>query len=427
MPIQRGRDSGASSGVLTLAVPGQQYHYWVMAIAASSSSTSDWSTADTGYRKLAEVAGLAASYDTYSDRVALTWTDGTGETGYGIWRNVANDSATAVFVDTAAADAAGYDDTTATAGVEYYYWVTATNTTSASMGDFQASGSLGRRMDPNLPKVTTADISGITAGGANGGGTVTDQGTTLVTERGVVWSVNPNPTVADSQDVAAGGGAGAFTNYLSGLIANQTYYVRAYAVNAAGTVYGLQKSFSTPCFTEMPTGLHASETNGTDFTAAWAPVPGASGYRIDASTNEYFMEGDSIATVLSENFDNFTAVGGSTDRSGELDGFMQTAGWTGSKIYEEGMTVKMGSSSAAGVLTTPTLNLSSNGGQAIFTFDAKWYSASDASKVQVYVTTNGTTYLPSGSNIVLTADMVTYTNYITNGTATCKVRLEAVN
>ncbi len=358
--------------------------------------------------------------------MALAWTDGTGETGFGIWRNVANDSATATFVDVAAANATSFDDVTATPGTEYYYWVTATNASSSSMGDFQATGALGRRMDPNLPKVTTADVSGITAGGANGGGTVTDQGTTLVTERGVVWSTSPNPTVADGQDVAAGGGAGAFTNYLAGLVANQTYYVRAYAVNAAGTVYGAQKSFATPCFSGVPTDLYASETNGTDFTAAWTPVPGAASYRIDASTNEYFMEGDSIAAVRSENFDNFTTVGG-TDRSGELDTFMQTTGWVGAAVFENGGEVKMGSGSTRGYLTTPTLNLSSNGGQAVFTFDARYYSASDASKVQVHVTTNGTTWLQSGSNITLTADMVTYTNLITNGTATCKVRLQAIN
>ena len=417
-----------SSGTLdTSAVPGQQYHYWIMAIAASSASTSDWSVADTGYRKLAVVAGLAASYDTFSDRVAVTWTDGAGETGYGIWRNTNNVSAAATLVATAAANATNYDDVSATAGVEYYYWATATNATSASMGDFQASGALGRRLDPNLPRITTADVTGATPGGANGGGTVTDQGTTLVTERGVVWSTNQNPTTADSQDVAAGGGAGAFTNYLSGLVANQTYYVRAYAVNAAGTVYGAQKSFATPCFSGVPTDLYASETNGTDFTAAWTPVPGAASYRIDASTNEYFLEGDSIATVLSENFASFTVVGGGADRSGILNTYMQTTGWVGAAVYENGGEVKLGTGSVRGYLTTPTLNLSSNGGQAVFTFDARYYSASDASAVQVHVSTNGSTWLQLGSNIPLTADMVTYTNLITNGTATCKVRLQAIN
>ncbi len=46
-----------SPATATTAVPGQQYHYWIMAIAASSSRPRDWSAAATGYRKLAEVAG----------------------------------------------------------------------------------------------------------------------------------------------------------------------------------------------------------------------------------------------------------------------------------------------------------------------------------------------------------------------------------
>ncbi|MDY0145345.1 MAG: autotransporter-associated beta strand repeat-containing protein, partial [Kiritimatiellia bacterium] len=423
-------DLGAlNSGALdTTAVPGQQYYYWIMAVAGSSSGTSDWSTADGGYRKLATVSGLTASYGTSSDKIALAWTDVLGETGYGIWQNSSNDSATATLLTTVSAGTVAYDDVTSPAGSDLYYWVTATNTTSASMGAFQVNGALGRRLDPNLPQVTTAAISGITPGGASGGGTVTGQGTTLVTERGVVWSVNPNPTVVDSKDTAASGGAGAFVNTLSGLTANQTYYVRAYAINAAGTAYGTQVSFATPCFSGPPTGLYAAETNGTDFTAAWAAVPGAVSYRLDASTNQYFLEGDSITTVISENFDSFTAVGGATDRSGTLNTFMQTAGWTGTAVYENGGEAKMGSGSTRGVLTTPTLNLSSNGGQAVFTFKARFYSASDASKVQVLVSTNnGTSYVQSGDDITLTGDMVTYTSLITNGTASCKVRLFALN
>jgi hypothetical protein len=60
--------------------------------------------------------------------------------------------------------------------------------------------------------VTTADVSGITAGGANGGGTSDRPGHDAGdgTRRGVEHE--PEPDGADSQDVAAGGGAGAFTN-----------------------------------------------------------------------------------------------------------------------------------------------------------------------------------------------------------------------
>jgi autotransporter-associated beta strand protein len=414
-----------SSGYLdTTAIPGQQYWYWVQSSASSSSSTSNWSTADGGYRRLATVAGLTASYDEFNDRIELDWTDVTGETGFGIWRNTVNDPGTATHIHTTAANAVAYDDTTGLGGIEYFYWVTATNTTSSSMGDFQANGALGRMLDPNLPIVLTTDPSLVTASGANGGGDVINEGTSDVTARGVVWSTSQNPTVADSMDTHAFGGPGLYTNYLSGLVAGQTYYVRAYAVNSSGTVYGGQKSFTTPCFSGVVTGLFVNPTNGLDFTAQWAALPGATGYRLDVSTNEYFVEGSSVAEVISENFAGFTTLNGSTDRSGTLDTYMQTAGWTGTAVYENQGEAKMGSSSVAGALNTPVLDLSANGGQATLTFDARRYGT-DTPDIYISVSSDGVTYHQSGDIITLGNDMTTYTNLITNGTASCRVRITA--
>jgi hypothetical protein len=42
-----------------------------------------------------------------------------------------------------------------------------------------------------------------------------------------------------------GTGIGTFSSNLTGLISSTTYYVRAYATNAAGTAYGNQISFTT--------------------------------------------------------------------------------------------------------------------------------------------------------------------------------------
>jgi autotransporter-associated beta strand protein len=416
-----------NSGYLdTTAVPGQLYHYWVMAAASSSSSTSSWSAADTGFRKLATVPGLTASYDLHNDRIELDWTDVTGETGYGIWRNTVNDSATATFLGTAAANDTGYDDYTGSGGVEYFYWVTATNTTSSSMGDFQVNGELGRMLDPTLPIVITEDPTAITSGGANGGGNVINEGTTEVTERGVVWSTNQNPTTVDGIDTHADGGPGFYTNYISGLVAGQTYYVRAYAVNGGGTVYGAQKTFQTPCFSTVVNGLHVNPTNGLDFTARWAAMPGATGYRLDVSTNQYFLEGSSVAEVISESFAGFVNLNGSTDRSGTLDSYLETPGWTGVAVYENAGEAKMGASSTAGILNSPALNLSANGGQAVLTFDARKFGT-DFATIYVGVSHDGVNYIQSGDTIVLTNDMMTYTNFITNGTASCRVRIAATH
>jgi uncharacterized protein (TIGR02145 family) len=104
------------------------------------------------------------------------------------------------------------------------------------------------------PNVTTATISNITQTSATGGGEVTWQGSSPVTTRGVCWSTSSNPTTSDSH-TTDGSGMGSFTSNITGLTAN-TYYVRAYATNNAGTSYGDQVSFTTtvgePC-PGMPT------------------------------------------------------------------------------------------------------------------------------------------------------------------------------
>lgn len=71
------------------------------------------------------------------------------------------------------------------------------------------------------------------------GGEVVNEGSEVVTSRGVCYDAsNPNPTTADSK-VTSGSGNGAFGALLSGLQPSTRYYYRAYAVTNAGkTVYG---------------------------------------------------------------------------------------------------------------------------------------------------------------------------------------------
>jgi uncharacterized protein (TIGR02145 family) len=77
------------------------------------------------------------------------------------------------------------------------------------------------------------------------GGTISSDGGSAVSARGVCWSTSPGPTVALATKTSNGSGTGGFTSNISGLSKNTTYYVRAYATNTVGTAYGNEISFTT--------------------------------------------------------------------------------------------------------------------------------------------------------------------------------------
>lgn len=88
-----------------------------------------------------------------------------------------------------------------------------------------------------VPTITTTEVTSVTYNSAVSGGLVTTDAGSTVTARGVCWSTNVDPTVAD-QKTTNGAGIGSFSSIITGLSANTSYYVRAYATNAEGTGYG---------------------------------------------------------------------------------------------------------------------------------------------------------------------------------------------
>jgi len=96
----------------------------------------------------------------------------------------------------------------------------------------------------NLAALTTTAVSSISETTAISGGNITNDGGTLITQRGVCCSTSPSPTTANTT-IISGSGTGSFTSNLTSLTANTTYYVRAYATNSAGTAYGDEVSFTT--------------------------------------------------------------------------------------------------------------------------------------------------------------------------------------
>jgi hypothetical protein len=118
------------------------------------------------------------------------------------------------------------------------------------------------------PVLTTTPVTNITSTTATSGGEITFNGGSPVTARGICWSLNPNPTIANSK-TESGTGNGAFISELSNLLAGQQYFVRAYATNAAGTAYGNQQQFTT---NSIQTTLYATKDAGIFNNAAGTAV-----------------------------------------------------------------------------------------------------------------------------------------------------------
>lgn len=169
----------------------------------------------------------------------------------------------------------------------------------------------------SLATVITAEVTEITTNSAKGGGEITNDGGAEVTERGICWSTTANPTISDSH-VVAGTGTGVFAATMSGLEANTTYHVRAYAINEKGTAYGLDREFTTNRTEGALTGdFSVSETEKVRFSKG--------NLQYQASTNTWrFAE------------HQWDYVGeGNTNASASYDGWIDLFSW-GTSGYNHG-------------------------------------------------------------------------------------------
>src|SRR5665647_1435050 len=90
-----------------------------------------------------------------------------------------------------------------------------------------------------VPTLTTVPITNVTETALTSGGTISSDGGSNITSRGVCYSTKPNPTIFYKDSITINGsGDGVFASAVKGLKPVVTYYIRAYATNAAGAGYG---------------------------------------------------------------------------------------------------------------------------------------------------------------------------------------------
>ena len=131
-----------------------------------------------------------------------------------------------------------------------------------------ATNYLGTSYGPNITFTTvttptisaTATVTSITGTTATGGGTITTDGGASVTARGLVYGTSSG---ASTFSVTTGTGTGTYTSSLTGLTIATNYFVRAFATNIAGSVYGSEVSFATPNTATLSSTITSTITSST--------------------------------------------------------------------------------------------------------------------------------------------------------------------
>ncbi len=241
-----GSGSGSFSSTASVLAPGTTYY--VKAYATNSYGT--------GY-------GNQIIFTTLDvPTVSIINIDDVTQTSARLFGNVSNDGGTAVtergFVYSATSELPTLSDNVITVGsgtglfdAVIYGLPSGTEINVRSY----AINSVGTSYQPNsskittfsetmVPIVTTSSASSIGITSATLGGSVTNDAGSTVTERGIVYNTTGSPTTS-SNKVQIGSGIGSFSQSVTGLSSNTTYYVKAYAKNSNGISYGNQVQFTT--------------------------------------------------------------------------------------------------------------------------------------------------------------------------------------
>ena len=209
--------------------------------------------------------GVNASKGTYAEKVQVSWTSSTGATSYQVYRNTSNSSSGASLLGSPSASP--YDDTSATAGTTYWYFIKACNTAGCS--GFSSSDS-GYRAILAPTGVSASD------------GTYTDkvQVSWNASSGATYYEVYRNTSNSSSGASPLGSPSASPYDDMSGT-AGTTYWYFIKACNTAGcSGFSSSDSGYRNQGPLTPSNFRMINTTQTSITIGWDNVSDENGYKI---------------------------------------------------------------------------------------------------------------------------------------------------
>ncbi len=305
------------------ATPGVKYWYWVASLRYLASHQyfdtekgyfvefiySDFSSTDTGFRKLQPPENVNATKGTSKDNVAIWWRGVWGASSYRIYRRESAfaDGNEIGFIPSAAGSATqALYDTSAKPGTKYYYWVrTETDVTYSDA----SNTAVGQRA--GIPPAPTDVIA--SDGWYPDKIRITWQPIEFINEYDVYRSESGRST----STLKHSGGRPIYVGKSNTALFNDTFQIKAdipytywvKAVNPAGI-----SDFSAPDTGYLPATVHIPAPSGvtaSDGTysdrvvISWNPLDDANRYQVFRSNNSTLETGEFF--LLAEFSGNYTA------------------------------------------------------------------------------------------------------------------------